>query len=169
MFSQLYSASRYYRKPHRMENTPITTVRLPEERERVRTPEGFRTEIKNNLINLCRLGARKDGVRVLLERTDKRGNRTPVLDIDPIGRINEVLAPRLYTTIRERLTALFTDPNHCPNQRAVTAYGRLTSLVATVDREITDDRRKQQDYKRKKNAARRERQEARKAAGVSNA
>lgn len=132
-------------------------VHLPEERERVRTPEGFRTELKGSLIDLCRMGAQKDDVHVVIDRTDKRGNKVPVLGITPKGVIEEVLAPRFRTPIRELLKARLTDESLVFNRRALAGYARLTEIVTASDRELANAERQRAAAKHARNRARRER------------
>lgn len=64
----------------------MRVVRLPEERN------------MNRLIDIVRLGARRDNAMVIIER--HIGNRrVPVLEVTPEGDLCEVPAARLRTTI----------------------------------------------------------------------
>lgn len=130
-------------------------VRMPEERERIKTPEGYRTEIKATVIDLYVRGAAKDKVLVLVERTEKNGTRIPVLEINPLGTISEVLAPRLYSTIKESLTARFTDSRFEANGGAIEAYSRLSKIVGAVELEMKNKvtRKRLLNQKRRDKAA----------------
>lgn len=59
----------------------------------------------DRLINICRFGAIRDNVTVLIDRTipSKHGpRRIPIIEISPTGDFREVDAPPLRVTLRER-------------------------------------------------------------------
>jgi hypothetical protein len=119
-------------------STTITTVHQPEDRN------------VDRQILKARATAIKDKVRVLIERTTKRGTRIPVLEITPQGDIREVPAPALRVSLRERMNDLFTDPNLRPNTAAVDGYAHISMMVAESDRRIAT--------KKARNQGRRDRQ-----------
>lgn len=67
----------------------------------MRLPEEKRLDKQ---IEICRFGAKRDNVTVLIERPHVRKTgetiMTPILEISPAGDIAEVLAPTLRTPIR---------------------------------------------------------------------
>lgn len=108
---------------------------------------------ENNLdrqIDICRKGATRDHVRVIIERTTKRGTKIPLIEITPQGDIREVDAPTLRTPIRELVKHVMSDETLRPNRAALTGYAYLSSLVADTDHRIAT--------KRGRNQARRDRQ-----------
>lgn len=123
-----------------------TIVRLAEERNLDRQ------------IDICRKGAIRDRVRVIIERPTKRGTKIPVLEITPQGDIREVPAPALKTPIRLLVKHVMTDETLLPNRAALDGYARLSTLVAEVDRRIAT--------KRGRNQARRDRQSKKVAVAV---
>lgn len=100
-------------------------------------------------IDICRLGARKDRVAVVIEREVKhKGSgtiirREPVIEITPDGDVREFDAPRLRTRMH---TAIAND--------------RMQQLAAEATRMIEADRRRK-DAKRGKRKARRSATEVR--------
>ncbi len=118
--------------------TLATTIHLPEDRNIERQ------------IAKARITAIKDKVRILIERTTKRGTKIPVMEITPQGDVREVPSPALKVTVRERMNSLFSDPTLRPNTRATDGYMGISMLVAEADRRIA--------VKKASNQGRRDRQ-----------
>jgi hypothetical protein len=94
------------------------------------------TESKNldKDITLARFGAKKDRVRVVIQRTlqTRSGDtrRIPILEVTPAGDIVEVLAPTLRTPVSVRLVEADLDfRTGGMNRRARVGHNLFTEMV----------------------------------------
>ena len=116
---------------------PLTIVHMQEQRNLDRQ------------IEVCRKGAQKDHVYVVIERTTKRGTKQPLIEITPQGDIREVPAPTMRTSIRVLVNHLLSDESFAPNTAALKAYAWLSSLVAATDQRVNAKRGRNQERRDK--------------------
>jgi hypothetical protein len=127
-------------------------------------------------IDLARFGAAKDKVTVIIERTftTKKGDprRIPILEITPSANIQEILAPRLRTSIAAHLAeadlALRLGDMNRAKGNGHLRFAELVKLsrdYMAAKREWDEETRAQKEASRKqRKQARRNRQQPRRAA-----
>jgi hypothetical protein len=88
-------------------------------------------------IDLCRFGAQKDNVTVIIERVTERRDgtfrRTPLLEITPHGDVLEVPAARMRITLMEHAASahlLYLEGGM--NKQAAESHARLNELNRTT-------------------------------------
>jgi hypothetical protein len=81
---------------------PVSTVRIPAKGKKDIDAYG---RVQNKLIDLCRVGAAKDNVRVVIERVKPSGERVPVLEISPNGDVAEIAPPTLKSSLADKFPA----------------------------------------------------------------
>lgn len=81
---------------------PVSTVRIPAQGKKDIDAYG---RVQNKLIDLCRVGAAKDNVRVIIERVKPSGQRIPVLEISPNGDVAEIGPPTLKASLADKFPA----------------------------------------------------------------
>jgi hypothetical protein len=103
-----------------------SVVRMPEERNIDRQ------------IGICRFGAQRDGVTVLIVRKTPRGEQV-VFEITPQGDVIEPNAPGLKASLRARLEEQYLTAHNAATQAAT---HRAAEVVGAADAAIKSRRQK---------------------------
>jgi hypothetical protein len=117
--------------------TTTTIIRLPEEKK------------LDKQIDICRFGAKRDNVTVLIERTitrkDGSTNTFPIFEITPAGDLREVPPPSLKATIGARMREQHVRYLEGEMNAGMTAgHERLDALVGDSRDALAADRRRRE-------------------------